>query len=109
VNKVRWLFEAAKFGDFIERGDLTAIKLHFGEHGNDTYVNSIFVRQVVDKVKESGRIPFLTDTNTLYSGSRDNAVDHMVTAIEHGFGYSVTGAPLIIADATESKELEAEI
>jgi len=56
------------------------------------------VRQVVDKVKECGGLPFLTDTNTLYHGSRSNAVDHITTAVLHGFDYAVAGAPVIIAD-----------
>ncbi len=98
TSRIQRLFDAAGLGDLIGEGDLTAIKLHFGERGNDTYVNPVFVRQVVDKVKERGAKPFLTDTNTLYAGSRNNAVDHLLTAIEHGFDYSVVGAPLIIAD-----------
>lgn len=98
ISKVRQLYEAAGFDDLILKNDLTAVKLHFGERGNDSYINPVFVRQVVDKLKEKGSKPFLTDTNTLYSGSRHNAVDHLVTALEHGFGFSVTGAPLVIAD-----------
>jgi len=43
-------------------------------------------------------LPLITDTNTLYGGGRSNSLNHLVTAIEHGFGYDVTGAPLIIAD-----------
>lgn len=98
ITKLKKLFEAAGFGEFLRKNDLTAIKLHFGEAGSDGYINPVFVRQIVDKVKEKGAKPFLTDTNTLYSGSRKNAVDHMETAILHGFDYAVVGAPIIIAD-----------
>ena len=98
ASRVRQLFEAAGFGDLIGEGDLTAVKLHFGERGNDTYVSPTFIRQVVEMVKKSGGRPFLTDTATLYGGSRKNAVSHILTAIEHGFDYSVAGAPLVIAD-----------
>ncbi len=97
-KKIEKLFAAAGFPAFLEKGDLTAVKLHFGERGNDTFINPVFVRSVVDKIKESGANPFLTDTNTLYQGSRHNAVDHLHTALEHGFGFATTGAPLIIAD-----------
>ena len=106
ISKIRKLYEAAGFDDFVEKNDLTAIKLHFGERGNDSYINPVFVRQVVDKLKIKGAKPFLTDTNTLYSGSRHNAVDHLVTALEHGFDFSVTGAPLIIADGLRSGNIE---
>lgn len=96
-NKVVRLLEAAG-GKSVRKGDLTAIKLHFGEKGCDSFIRPIFVRKAVDWVKGQGGKPFLTDTGTLYTGSRKNSVDHLVTALEHGFGYEVTGAPLIIAD-----------
>ncbi|MDT8899710.1 DUF362 domain-containing protein [Anaeroselena agilis] len=105
ISKIRNLFEQAGFGDLIQPDDLTAIKLHFGERGSDGFISPVFVRQVVDKVKEKGAKPFLTDTNTLYSGSRHNAVDHILTALEHGFDYTVTGAPLIIADGLRSANI----
>jgi len=98
VAKIQTLFDHAGFSSLIEPGDRTAIKLHFGEVGNDSYISPVFVRQVVDKVSACGGRPFLTDTNTLYMGSRSNAVDHIVTAILHGFDYAVAGAPVIIAD-----------
>ncbi len=98
INKVKRLFEAAGFGKFMGQNDLTAVKLHFGEVGNDSYINPVFVRQVVEKIRENGAKPFLTDTNTLYYGSRHNSVDHMETAVLHGFDYAVVGAPVIIAD-----------
>ena len=106
ISKIKKLYEAAGFDDFVEENDLTAIKLHFGERGNDSYINPVFVRQVVDKLKAKGAKPFLTDSNTLYSGSRHNAVDHLITALEHGFDFSVTGAPLIIADGLRSQNIE---
>lgn len=109
ISKIRSLFDQAGLNDLIQKDDLTAIKLHFGERGNDSFINPVFVRQVVDKVKSMGGKPFLTDTNTLYSGSRHNSVDHLLTALEHGFDYTVTGAPLIIADGLRSesfKEIE---
>jgi uncharacterized Fe-S center protein len=98
VEKIRRLFDAAGFGEVVRPDDLTAVKLHAGERGCDTYVHPLFARQVVDKVKERGAHPFVTDTATLYAGSRSDAVRHTVTAIEHGFDYAVVGAPVIVAD-----------
>ncbi|MEL1134262.1 DUF362 domain-containing protein [Desulfitobacterium sp. THU1] len=88
----------------IEKDDKVAIKLHFGERGNLAYVRPQFVRRVVDQVKKAGGRPFLTDANTLYVGSRSNAIDHLETAIENGFDYSVVGAPLVIADGLNGKD-----
>lgn len=84
--------------------DLVALKIHFGERGNLAYIRPQFVRRVVDQVKKKGGRPFLTDANTLYVGSRSNAVDHLETAIENGFDYSVVGAPLVIADGLNGKD-----
>lgn len=100
-QKIRRLFDAAGFGEVVQPGDLTAIKLHVGERGCDTYLHPIFARQVVDKVKEQGAHPFITDTGTLYAGSRMDAVRHTITAIEHGFCYAVVDAPVIIADGLQ--------
>jgi uncharacterized Fe-S center protein len=96
------LFNAAGCAKAVRPGDLTAVKLHFGERGCDTHISPTLVRAVVDKVVEHGGRPFLTDTNTLYSGSRHNAVDHVLTALEHGFGFAATAAPIIIADGLSS-------
>ena len=76
-----------------------------GRRGNDGFISPVYVRQVVEKVKACGALPFLTDTNTLYMGSRSNAVEHIGTAILHGFDYAVAGAPVIIADGLNGKNI----
>ncbi|MDD5142877.1 DUF362 domain-containing protein [Methanoregula sp.] len=68
TEKVRRLFDEAGFSELIAPQDKTAIKLHFGEVGSDGFISPVFVRQVVEKVKECKALPFLTDTNTLYLG-----------------------------------------
>jgi hypothetical protein len=103
--KVQRLFDCAGFSDVVHKDDRTAIKLHFGERGNDGFISPVYVRQVVEKVKTCGGNPFLTDTNTLYLGSRSNAVDHITTAVLHGFDFAVTGAPIIIADGLFGKNV----
>lgn len=103
--KVQRLFDAAGFSDLLAPHDKTAIKLHFGETGNDGFISPVYVRQVVEKVKACGALPFLTDTNTLYLGTRSNAVEHITTAVLHGFDFAVAGAPVIIADGLAGKHL----
>lgn len=105
-NRLRQLFDVGGFGEFIDKKSLVAIKLHFGEKGNFTYMHPVAVRQIVDKVKECGGKPFLTDTNTLYTGSRTNSVDHITSAIENGFAYSVVNAPIVIADGIYGRNSE---
>ncbi|WNY26729.1 DUF362 domain-containing protein [Methanolapillus ohkumae] len=98
VKKVEQIFKKAGFESLFSNRDLTAVKLHFGERGNDGYINPVYVRAVMDCIKNTGALPFATDTNTLYEGYRKNAVEHIETAILHGFNYSVLGTPVIIAD-----------
>jgi len=96
--KIEKLCNAVGLKSILKRDDLTAIKLHFGEMGNDTHLRPQLVRKVVDLVKQEKAKPFLTDTNTLYSGSRKNSIDHINTAYAHGFAPCTVDAPVIIAD-----------
>jgi uncharacterized protein len=82
----------------VPKRSLVAVKLHFGEKGNTAYVRPTFVRRIVERVKSLGAYPFLTDSNTLYAGTRSDSVSHLKTAIENGFAFSVVDAPIIIAD-----------
>ncbi|MCL5045951.1 MAG: DUF362 domain-containing protein, partial [Actinobacteria bacterium] len=100
------LYDRAGFSSLFKSKDLVAIKLHFGERGNTAYIRPQFLRRVVDKVRASGARPFLTDANTLYVGSRSNAVDHLQTAVENGFDYAVVNAPLVIADGLIGMDYE---
>ncbi len=110
INKLTKLFKEAGLDGCVTKDDLVAIKVHFGETGNTTFVNPILIRPIVDSVAKAGGRPFLTDTNTLYFGTRSNAVDHLNTAHAHGFLPSVVGAPVIIADGLIGKnDTEVEV
>ncbi len=98
LKKFQRLVTKAGIGDIVDEKDFVAIKLHFGEKGNTAFIRPIFVRVVVDVVEKLGGKPFLTDTNTLYVGTRSDAVSHIRTAIENGFAFPVVNAPIIIAD-----------
>ena len=98
TDKVVDLFDQTKPAEIFDRKDLVAVKLHFGEAGNTAHIRPQYVRKVVDRLKEFHTKPFVTDTNTLYLGSRTEAYSHLVTAFDHGFTREVTGAPAIIAD-----------
>jgi len=98
LDKTMEISEKAGVYSSIEKNDLVAIKLHFGEEGNIAFVPPPVIRVIVEKVKEKGGKPFLTDANTLYNGKRHNAVDHIETALRNGFSHETVGAPIIIAD-----------
>jgi hypothetical protein len=98
LDKTGRLFDRAGLADLIKPRDLVAVKLHFGERGNLAFIRPPFVRQVVDRIRAAGGKPFLTDAGTLYYGNRGNAVDHLETALSHGFAYACVNAPVVIAD-----------
>lgn len=80
-------------------GDRVAIKVHFGERGNYTYIRPVFVRRVVDFVRRRGGLPFVTDTTTLYpDGYRMTVKEELETARYNGFSEEGLGCPIVIAD-----------
>lgn len=97
-DKIAKLLSMAGLSQTVAAGDLTAVKIHFGEKGNHTYLRPVFARRVVEEVKQLGANPFLTDSSTLYPGQRKEAISALNCAIENGFGYACVGAPLIISD-----------
>jgi uncharacterized Fe-S center protein len=98
LDKLDILLDHTDLKGKVREKNLVAIKLHFGERGNTGFVQPIFLRRVVDHVRRYKGKPFLTDTNTLYIGTRSEAISHLTTAYQNGFAYSVVDAPLIIAD-----------
>jgi len=101
--KLEKLLERAGLAKVLAKRDLTAVKIHFGEMGNSAFVRPVYVRELIKMIKKTNAVPFLTDANTLYAGTRGNAVDHIETAIKNGFAYAVVGAPVIIADGLRGR------
>ena len=85
-------------------GKFVAIKMHFGELGNVSYLRPNYARAVVDVVKELGGKPFLTDCNTMYPGSRKNALEHLECAWQNGFTPLTVGCPIIIGDGLKGTD-----
>ena len=85
-------------------GKFVAIKIHFGELGNLSFLRPNYARAVADVVKELGGKPFLTDCNTLYVGGRKNGLDHLDTACLNGFNPMTTGCQVIIADGIKGSD-----
>ncbi|MBM3300152.1 MAG: DUF362 domain-containing protein, partial [Deltaproteobacteria bacterium] len=110
ISKVAELFEMLEPHRYVAPKDLVAVKLHFGEQGNTAYIRPQYVRQVVERLKLLQSRPFITDTNTLYVGSRTEACSHLATAFDNGFTREITGAPVIIADGLRgNNSVEVEV
>ncbi|GAB4274368.1 MAG: DUF362 domain-containing protein [Candidatus Rifleibacteriota bacterium] len=102
--KIEKLAKAIGMENFQWKNKLVAIKTHFGERGNTAFPRPIYIRPLTDLIKKFGGKPFLAETTTLYTGSRSNAVEHTETAIRHGFGLEVTGAPIFMCDGLTGRD-----
>ncbi len=103
-QKLARLVMAAGMGDIDFEGKYVAIKIHFGEKGNMAYLRPGYAQVLVDLVRDLGGKPFLTDANTLYVGSRKNALDHLETAYQNGFLPYATGCHILIADGLKGTD-----
>lgn len=103
-TKLKRLIKAAGIGDIDMDGKFVAVKMHFGELGNLSFLRPNYARAIVDVVKELGGVPFLTDCNTLYPGSRKNAIEHLYCAWENGFTPMTVGCPVIIGDGLKGTD-----
>ena len=102
--KFKKLLRKAGIGDIDMDGKFVAIKMHFGELGNLSFLRPNYARALVDLVKELGGKPFLTDCNTLYPGFRKNALEHLECAWQNGFTPYTVGCPIIIADGLKGTD-----
>ncbi|OUN47882.1 4Fe-4S ferredoxin [Collinsella sp. An7] len=104
LDKLKRLIRKAGIEQIDFTNKFVAIKIHFGELGNLSFLRPNYARAVADVVKELGGKPFLTDCNTLYVGSRKNALEHIDCAYQNGFTPYATGCHVIIADGLKGTD-----
>lgn len=104
LDKLKRLIKRAGIEQIDFQNKFVAIKIHFGELGNLSFLRPNYARAVADVVKELGGKPFLTDCNTLYVGSRKNALEHIDCAYQNGFTPYATGCHVIIADGLKGTD-----
>ena len=104
LDKLKRLVRRAGIDQIDFENKFVAIKIHFGELGNLSFLRPNYARAVADVVKELGGKPFLTDCNTLYVGSRKNALEHIDCAYQNGFTPYATGCHVIIADGLKGTD-----
>ena len=102
--KLQRLIRTAGIDQIDMEGKFVAIKMHFGELGNLGFLRPNYARAVADVVKSLGGKPFLTDCNSLYPGSRKNALEHLYCAWENGFTPMTVGCPILIGDGLKGTD-----
>ena len=108
LEKLKRLCVRAGLQDIDLDGRFVAIKMHFGELGNMAFIRPQYVRVLADLIREKGGIPYLTDCNTLYPGSRRHAPEHLDCANLNGFNPTTTGCQIIIGDGVKGTD-EVEV
>lgn len=106
-KKLKNLIKAAGIEKIDFKNKFTAIKIHFGEPGNMAYIRPGYVAAVVNVLQSLGAKVYLTDSNTLYKGRRDNAVDHLKSACRNGFNPLQVDCNVIIADGVKGTNYQA--
>ena len=102
-QKALKVFRAGGFAKCFKENDFTAVKVHVGERGNNTYTKAPYIKGLVNELLELKTKAFVADTTTLYIGQRHNAVDHTILAAEHGFSLEELGIPFIVPDGLSGK------
>lgn len=106
ARKTERLFLELGFEERIGEESFIALKTHFGEKHNKGYIQPAWLTRVVDRLRRRSRRVFFTDTNTLYTGPRANAVEHVRLAWDHGFSADRVVVPLLIADGLIGRDSE---
>ena len=105
LKGIHSLLDKSGFVEMIPSGGSVAIKLHMGELGNIRYIRPVFVRAIVDIVRERGGRPFLFETVASYPGERDTKEKYLNTAVKNGFAEATVGAPVVITDDEDKQEI----
>lgn len=104
LDKMERLVKKAGIAQLPLKDSFVAIKIHFGEPGNLAYIRPNYAARMANLLRSYGAKPFLTDCNTLYSGRRANAVDHLESAMENGFNPISAQCQVIIADGLKGTD-----
>ena len=102
LDKMELVIKKAGIEEIDFKDKFTAIKIHFGEPGNLSYIRANYAAKLVNFLLRKQAKPFLTDSGTLYLGRRSNAVDHIESAFENGFNPIAVPCPVIIADGLKA-------
>lgn len=98
VDKMERVAVAAGLKEIPFKDKLTALKVHFGEPGNLSFLRHNYTARLSRVINDLGGSPFVTDANTLYKGERSNAHDHLKAAEQNGYTSATLGCPVLIAD-----------
>ncbi len=106
TNSIRQILIDTRFLPQLVNAKNIGIKVHFGEEGNNNYLEPRYVQMFVNEIKALGKKPTLIETSTLYRGRRQNRDSHIKLAFEHGFTEDNVNATIKILDGARGEAFE---
>lgn len=98
VAKLEEILDKVDLSNYFEEKEYVAVKTHFGSYGAHRIIRPIFIRKVVERIKEFGGQPFVTDT------VRIPGLEYLEVANMEGINHLSVDAPVVLADGIYGKE-----
>ncbi|MHA1443326.1 MAG: DUF362 domain-containing protein [Candidatus Hodarchaeales archaeon] len=113
IDRLEHLWKQPEVGlnDWINKGEIVAIKTHFGSRNQTRHLRSMYIRKVVDLVRAAGGIPWVCEGVGLGwdSGSPEltmsNGPGFVYLASRHGFNIAAMDAPVVMDDGIVGTEV----
>lgn len=97
-GKLERLLKEVGLSNYFSPKEWVAVKTHFGSAGAHRVVRPVFLRKVVESLKNIGAKPFVTDTVRIIG------LDYLDIANQNGINHLSVGAPVVIADGLYGKD-----
>jgi len=91
-GKLERLLNEFNLSNYFEPKEWIAVKTHFGSEGAHRIVRPVFLRKVIEALKNIRAKPFVTDT------VRIKGLDYLEVANQNGINHLSVGAPVVLAD-----------
>ncbi|MHA1213941.1 MAG: DUF362 domain-containing protein [Candidatus Hodarchaeales archaeon] len=106
-----WGHEEVKLDEWIKKGEIVAIKTHFGSRNQTRHLRPMYIRKIVDLVRDAGGIPWVMEGVGLGWDSENpeftmsNGPGFVYLANRHGFNTGTMNAPVIMDDGTVGTDI----
>ncbi len=97
-GKLERLLREIGLSNYFSPKEWVAVKTHFGSEGAHRIVRPIFLRKVVECLKDIGSKPCVVDT------VRIKGLDYLDVANQNGINHLSVGAPVVLADGLYGKD-----
>jgi len=85
LSHMERIFGLEEMAKLMSQGKITALKINLSELGYDHYLPPFFVINMFQRIRDTGMIPMVTDSGSLFKGSRFSGYDWTKTALAQGF------------------------